>query len=345
MEKMQTYDISLSSIFKVVIVVLGLVFLYLIKNILIILFLAIIIASAVSPLVTRLESRYIPRVLGALLIYIICFSLLAFMLYLIIPPVVGEIKRLAILLPDYYDSFSKQIFKTTVGVSPDYAKNAQDFLINFGEKIKNTTSGILTAFSQLFGGMVAFGAIVVISFYLSVQQNGVKDFLRLVTPKTDEEYILRLWKRVEIKLGRWLQGELLLALIVGTLTFVGLSIIGVPYALLLGIITGFFELLPMVGPVLSAVLGVLIAFIISPVLALLTLIFYIILQQVENHILLPLLMKKITGLNPVIVIISLFIGAELGGVLGMLIAVPIATIAGELLDDLAKLKALNQVKQ
>jgi len=100
------------------------------------------------------------------------------------------------------------------------------------------------------------------------------------------------------------------------------------------------EIVPIAGPILSALVGVSMAIIISPFLALLTLIFYIIAQQVENHILVPILMKKATGLNPVVVIVALLVGAKLGGVLGMLVAVPLATIAGELLEDFSKKKTL-----
>lgn len=336
-------SISFASILKVALVVIGLIFLYLTKEILVILFLAVIIASAVSPAVSFLEKYYIPRALGTLFVYVFCFGILIFVFYLITPLFISEIQHLAILLPDYYEEFSKQILKTTRQISPDYTRSAQEFLLNLGGSIKEATSGLFGIVSRLFGGVVAFGAIIVISFYLAVQKKGVEGFLRLITPQAQEEYVLDLWKRVEVKLGRWLQGQLFLGLIVGVTVFIGLTIIGVPYALLLGLVAGIFEILPMVGPVFSAILGVAVAFVVSPVLAFLALIFYVILQQFENHILLPLLMKKITGLNPVVVIIALLAGAKIGGVLGMLIAVPIATIAGELFEDLAKQKAVRKV--
>ncbi|MEK7487986.1 MAG: AI-2E family transporter, partial [Patescibacteria group bacterium] len=134
-------------------------------------------------------------------------------------------------------------------------------------------------------------------------------------------------------------GQLLLGCIVGVTVFVGLSLIGVPYALLLALVAGIFEIIPIAGPLFSALVGISIAFLVSPVLAFLALLFYSALQQIENHVLVPLFLKKITGLNPVVVIVALLVGAKLGGIMGMLIAVPLATIGGELLDDLAKKKA------
>ncbi len=337
----QLTHISFASVFKVVVVLLGFWFLFLIKEILALLFLAIIIASAVGSWVGFFEKFYLPRLAGVLLVYLFIFGALAIVFYFIIPPIIEQIKQLAVVLPDYYETFSKQVLRTTRGISPDWAKNAQEFLINFGDRIKGFTSGALQAITGLFGGVVAFGIVVVISFYLAVQRKGVEDFLRLVTPKEQEEYVLDLWKRVELKLGRWFQGQLLLAFVVGATVFVGLSLIGVPYALLLGVIAGIFEILPIVGPLFSAILGIGVAVIISPFLAVLTLLFYVIIQQIENHVLVPLLMKRITGLNPVIVIVALLVGAQLGGVLGMIISVPLATVAGELLEDFAKKKSAS----
>ena len=335
----QLTHISFASVFKVVLVLLGVWFLFLIKEILALLFLAIIIASAVGSWVGFFERFSVPRLGGVFIVYLAILGLLTLVLYSVIPPIIEQIKQLAVVLPDYYETFSKQVLRTTRGISPDWAKNTQEFLINFGDRIKDFTSGAVQAITGLFGGVVAFGIVVVISFYLAVQRKGVEDFLRLVMPKEQEEYVLDLWKRVELKLGRWFQAQLLLAFIVGATVFVGLSLIGVPYALLLGVIAGIFEILPIVGPLFSAIVGIGVAVIISPFLAVLTLLFYVIIQQIENHVLVPLLMKRITGLNPVVVIVALLVGAKLGGVLGMIISVPLATVAGELLEDFAKKKS------
>jgi len=339
-DRRQYFDVSIGTILKIAAVVIALALLYLTREILVILFLAVIIASAVSLFAGTLERYRVPRLIGVLSIYLSGIGFFGLVLYFIIPPIVDEIKQMAVILPDYYETAARQIFKTTSGISPDYAKNAQNILLNLGEKIKELTSGIFNIVSALFGSAVSFMAIIVISFYLSIQKKGVEDFLRLITPQGQEEYVIDVWIRVEKKLGKWLQGQIILALIMGAMVFVGLTLIGVPYALLLGVIAGLLEIVPIAGPILSALVGVSMAIIISPFLALLTLIFYIIAQQVENHILVPILMKKATGLNPVVVIVALLVGAKLGGVLGMLVAVPLATIAGELLEDFSKKKTL-----
>jgi predicted PurR-regulated permease PerM len=338
MHQKQLIEISTWSILKVIFIILFFGFLFLISNILIVLFLSLIIASAIYPWVNYLESKKIPRILGVLSVYVIAILFIIFLLYLVIPTMVDEIRQLASVLPSYYDVLSSKFSKTVLEISPDYTKTAQDFLINFGEKIKGMASSVLKTVAGVFGGFATLGIVLVISFYMASQEKGVGSFIKLITPKHQEAYVLNLWKRVEKKLGLWLQGQLLLGVIIGLVVFFGLYIIGVPYALLLGVVAGIFEVVPVVGPIFSAFIGIAVALMIDPVLALLTLIFYIIVQQVENNILVPFLMKKMTGLNPIVIIVSLLIGWELGGVLGMIIAVPVATIAGELLDDYARSK-------
>lgn len=335
----QQFSVSFSTVVRVVLVLAGFWFLFLVKEILALLFLAIIVASAVDPWVNFFEKYYVPRLGGVFIVYAFIIGALVLVFYSIIPPIIDQIRQFAVVVPDYYEVTAKQIFQTTRGISPDYAKQAHDFLLNIGEQIKSFTSDVAQVISTLFGGVISFGILVMISFYLAAQRKGVENFLRLVTPQAEEEYVLDLWRRVEIKLSRWFQGQVLLAFVVGTTVFVGLWFIGVPYALLLGVIAGIFEIVPIVGPLFSAILGIGLAVLISPFLAFLTLIFYAVIQQVENHILVPLLMKRVTGLNPVVVIVALLIGAKLGGILGMLISVPLATVAGELIEDFAKKKS------
>src|SRR3989344_4470863 len=243
----QFLDISVGTVLKIAAVIIALTLLYLTREILVILFLAVIIASAVSLLAGALERYRVPRLIGVLATYLVGVVFFSLVLYLIIPPIVDEIKQLAVVLPDYYEIAARQIFKTTSGISPDYAKNAQSILLNFGEKIKEFTSGIFNIASALFGSAVSFVAIIVISFYLSIQKKGVEDFLRLIIPQDQEEYVINVWMRVEKKLGKWLQGQIIIALIMGVTVFIGLTLIGVPYALLLGVVAGVLEIVPIAG--------------------------------------------------------------------------------------------------
>ena len=185
---------------------------------------------------------------------------------------------------------------------------------------------------------MSFIAILIISFYLAVMKRGIETFIKSVVPSKQEAYVMDLWKRSERKVGRWLQGQLLLALIVGLAVYIGLSLMGIKFALILGMLTMALEIVPMVGPVLAAIPAVFLAFLQDPGLGLWVIVFYVAVQQLENHILVPIVLGKTTGLNPVVVIMALLIGNQIAGIAGMILSVPIATVIVEMLEDLAKQK-------
>lgn len=191
--------------------------------------------------------------------------------------------------------------------------------------------------------------IIVLSFYLAVQEDGVGKFIRIITPYKHEKYMVGLWKRSQVKIGRWMQGQLMLSSIVGILVYLGLTLIGVEHALLLAVLAGAFELIPLFGAIMAAIPALFIAFIGGgmPTLMIVA-IFYIIVQQFENHIIHPLIVRKVVGIPPIISIIALIVGGKLAGFLGILIAVPIAAIMMELLADYeagksARISAQEQV--
>jgi predicted PurR-regulated permease PerM len=179
--------------------------------------------------------------------------------------------------------------------------------------------------------------IIVLSFYLAVQDDGVANFLRIVTPVKSHVYVIGLWKRSQAKIGQWMQGQLLLGLIIGVLVYLGLMVLGISHALLLAFIAAFFELIPVFGPIISAIPAVLIALAASGISeGLLVVGLYLVIHQFENHLLYPLVVKKIVGVSPILVILSLVIGAKLAGFLGAILAVPIAAALMELVDDIEK---------
>ncbi len=178
----------------------------------------------------------------------------------------------------------------------------------------------------------------VISFYLSVQEKGVEDFLRIVTPIKYEQYVLSLWKRTERKIALWVQGQMLLGLIIAVILFIGLSLLGVRYALLLAIIAGFTELIPY-GLLLAFIPAIAVAFSDGSVkLAGYTLILYTAVQQIENYVIAPLITNKSVGISPLVVILSLFIGGTLLGFWGILLAIPVAVFLIEYFSDIEEEK-------
>jgi predicted PurR-regulated permease PerM len=192
--------------------------------------------------------------------------------------------------------------------------------------------------TSVFGGLYSFFAILVISFYLSVTRKGIDSFLGAVIPDKYEAYVIDLWKRSEAKVGRWLQGQLLLCLFVGLVVYVGLSIMGIKYALLLGLMAMILEIVPVVGPVIAAIPAVFFGFIEAPAMGFWMIVFYIVVQQIESNILVPIVLGKTIGLNPIVVLIALLVGNQLAGIPGMILSVPVSTILVEIFNDMSKQK-------
>ena len=157
-------------------------------------------------------------------------------------------------------------------------------------------------------------------------------------PHEKEQYIIDLWRRAQNKIANWLRGQLALGLSMGVLVFVGLKIIGIKYALILGIVAAVFEIVPFVGPILAAVPAIVLAFLQAPILAFWTAGMFLLAQQFENHVLVPLVMRRLVSMNPVIVILALIFGAKLGGILGALLGVPIMSVIEEVVADFNKRK-------
>ena len=147
-----------------------------------------------------------------------------------------------------------------------------------------------------------------------------------------------LWERSQKKLGKWLRTQMLLGAIVGLLIFFGLTILGIPHAFFFALIAAIFEIIPVVGPILAAVPAVAAAFLVSPVSSISVVALYVIVQQTESHIIVPVVMRRTIGLSPLVVVLALLAGAKLGGIFGILLAVPLTAISAELLNDWDKKK-------
>ncbi len=343
MAERQALDIHIhaATIIKIIVIILFFLFLYLLRDVILILILSIIIASAVSPFADWLQKNKIPRLLGVLFLYLTFFSLVIFLLSLIVPFVSLQISDLTQALPKFIASISGALEKAQESTNSryfDFLSEVQNILDNFSGFLQASSQSVLNILINIFGGVLSFLAIIVISFYLSVMKQGITSFLESVVPEKYENYVTGLWQRAERKVGRWFQGQLLLAMTVGLIVFVGLSLFQIKYALVLGIVAMMLEIIPIVGPVVSAIPGVILAFSQSPTLGVWVLVFYIVVQQAESHILTPLILGKSLGLNPITVIIAILIGGKMAGILGIILAVPIAVVIVEILDDLAKQK-------
>jgi len=338
----QIISITTSTIIRTLMIIGVVALAYFLRDLIVVLLASVVIASAAEPFTRSLMRWRLPRLLAVVLIYVVAIFGISASLYFFIPPLFIELSNLASTLPSSFDSFNlfdpnlDPLSAITGGLVSSIS--LKEIITEIQRAIVSESGGLFTATGTLFGGAASFVLIIVLSFYLSVQEDGVGDFLRLVTPVSHEKYVTGLWARSREKIGQWMKGQLLLGLIIGILVYLGLSLLGVKYALVLAVLAAVMELIPFFGPVISAVPAVLLGFSDSLVLGLLVLGFYIVVQQFENHLIYPLVVRKIVGIPPILVIIVLFVGARLAGILGMMLAVPLATIVMELASDYQKKK-------
>ncbi|QQG46080.1 MAG: AI-2E family transporter [Candidatus Niyogibacteria bacterium] len=339
MPNLTKIEISTGTFLRAILLILGFVFLYFIRDVVAVILFSVVIASAVEPAAQWFMRYRLPRVLGVLLVYIIVFSLVASAFSLIIPPLFAEIS--AVSSESLIKSASGAFFNIAPQLPASISGVITGFIENSRVYVEKLAGGFFQATSALFGGALSFILIVVISFYLSVQERGIEGFLKIVVPLEYERYVLDLWSRVRRKMGSWMQSQILLGVLVGVLVFIGLTILQIKFALSLAIIAAIFEILPVFGPILAAIPAVLLAFLQSPALGLMVIIFYFIVQQFENHLIVPVLFKKAVGVPPILVVLALIVGGKLGGFFGLLLAVPVAVVLVEFLNDIAARKQIG----
>ncbi|MBX4211137.1 AI-2E family transporter [Candidatus Parcubacteria bacterium] len=338
-------NISASTIVKVVLVLFLCVLVFLVRDIILIVLTAIVIASSIEP-ATRWFMRFgVPRLPAVIIMYLIIAACIVVAFYYLFLPLFGETRAVLVSISnsgvgnDVLNPIKDNSFVNSQPVLQEITKNfsLHEVANQINNYLQNLSEGFWRTISVVFGGVISFILIVVLSFYLAVQDDGIGAFLKLVTPFRHRKYVQHLWQRSQIKIGRWMQGQLLLAVIVGVLVYLGLMILGIQHALLLAFLAAIFEIIPLFGPILSAIPGIVVAFLYggwTP--ALLVTGLYIIIQQFENHLIYPLVVKKVVGVPAIVVILALIAGGKLAGFLGLILAVPMAAVLMEYLNDVQK---------
>lgn len=344
-------NISNKSFIKLIVFALICLALYKLYNIILIILVAIVIASFVESAVRKLKPYIKNRSFAVFLVYAIAISLIVGLSSVFMPVFIREMSALVSSLSQYIPSgsvlntFQPDTLTGAKDVFSDISKNASigEVISSFKNLIDSMSGGFMDVFGGAFGGVINFVFILIISFYLSITEKGVENFLRIVTPRKQEEYVISLWERTERKIGLWMQGQMLLGLIVGVLAYLGLTILGVKYSLVLAILTALLELIPY-GIFVAVVPVALFSFLDGGItMALLSFALYFILHQFETYLIYPLIIKKVIGVSPLVVILSIIIGYELAGFLGVVLAIPVAVCLLEFLDDLEKKKIEKQI--
>ncbi len=336
-------SVTIGSIVKVILVLIGFYVAYTLRDLLLIFLAGVVIASAVEPLVKWFMRYGIGRLFAVLIIYVSLLGLAVFSFFSLFTPLVKEISMFLSALPDYLASAELWKPLQSVGIlesAPAAVQNLSahlsisDIAANLNRTATDTGS-LWGTFSAFFGGVLGFVIMFVLSFYLAAQEKGIENFLKSISPIRSRDYIVGLWNRAELKIGLWMQGQIVLVLIVGVLVYLALLLLQVRNPLLLAVFAGLLEIIPVFGPIVAAVPAIIISFVDGGVTqSLLVVGAYIIIQQFENHLIYPVVVKKVVGVSPIMVILALIAGAKLAGFLGILLSVPVAAVLVELFNDI-----------
>ena len=327
MEK-RIIEVTWGSLWRILIFALFVVALYIGREVVLGLFLALVISSGLEVAVSFLERRGLPRTFGVILVFLIGLFLASLVVYTVIPFAIVDLNSM-------FANLGRTASNAWWGsvITPETSQSLSDFASRFSQMLFSGDVSPLAIFSRALGGVALGIAVLVSSFYLSLSKDGVERFIKVVVPPDYENAVLRIYQRSRRKIGFWFRTQIFLSVLMSLLVWSALLFIGVRHAFLIGVLAGLFELVPFAGPIIAGAIAVLSAFTSSPSLALYTLIVFIILHQLESHVLVPLVTNKAVGLHPVIVIAAILIGAEVAGFWWVLIAVPAAAVFQEVIED------------
>lgn len=312
-------EISHRTIIFTVFFLIGLWLLFEIRQIIVALFVSLILMSAINPTVNRLEKYRLPRWLAILIVYIIVIAVVGGMMAMMITPLVEQTASF----------INKSIY---------YLKDVGNFGIDPNvlasqlAQLGSIPANILRVTVDFFSNIVAVIALAFMTFYLLLERKNLDKYLIAIFGNEREKEAIHVVNNIERRLGSWVRGELTLMILIGLMSYVGLRLLGVEFALPLAILAGLLEILPNIGPVVSAIPAVLTGLMVSPMMALAVAALYFLIQQSENTFVAPKVMQKVVGVNPLITILSLSIGFKLAGVAGAVLAVPIVLVIQELIN-------------
>ncbi|MCR4324539.1 MAG: AI-2E family transporter [Candidatus Curtissbacteria bacterium] len=315
-------EISYKTIIFAVSLLIGLWFLVQIREIIILIFISLILLSALLGPVEYLTQRRVPRALSVLIVYVILIALISFAIGIIFPPLISQTTEFVTKLPQITGTIN-------------------DFLIFNKIPVENVSSVVASQARAIGGNLIAISSAIlssiflivtflVFTFYLLLEWKSVVRLIASPFSGRQEKKVKDVIAKVEGGLGKWVRGQLTLSIIVGVITYIGLRVLGIPYALPLALVTGILEIIPIIGPIIAAVPAILVGLTISPVVGLGVAALFLVVQQLENHLIVPMVMSRAVGLQPTVVIIALLIGAKLAGVGGAFLAIPLL-VAGRII--------------
>jgi len=301
---------------------------------LLLILLAITLAEAVRPLVTRLERIRVPRPVGALLIYLLVAALLFGIGWLLFTPLVAQINEFIGHLPEYlaqaqqWANEAQQALQANDPLRALIDGLAAQLATSLQTALPALLQFPLTLLSGVFGALLSLVIVITMSIFWLMSAGKLREFVLSLAPERSRAGGALLFSDLGRTLGGWVRGTLVAMLLIGLLTALGLALLGVPYALLLGILAGLLELIPYLGPWISGTIAVVVTLLtVDPLKALQVVVLFIIVQEIEGNLVQPLVMSWAVKVDPLLVLIAIVVGAEALGLVGAVIAVPVAGMA------------------
>ncbi len=351
-------DISVESVVRATLAILGIALavylVYTLKSIVVLIFVSLMISAALSPFVDHLEKIKIPRALSVILVYFVILVIFALVIYSLVPLVSDQLITLAnnikgivenvlsnreVDIPFLGERLRAIIEKTIQTIDKEtLASQLQNIFNAWGSQLQNIAKNSFVALAAIFNGIFNAALVLVLTFFMVTDKAAIKKFLKSLLPHRYSLYFSLKTVALQEKIGAWVRGQLLLILSVAITTYLGLWILSfltenIEYKETLAVLAGIFEIIPVIGPVLGAVPAVLIAANLSPWMILWVVILYIIIQQLENNILVPMIMNRAVGISPLVIVMAMLIGAQLFGILGVIFAIPVMTAISVFVRD------------
>ncbi len=319
-------SISTETVLKTVGVVLALGIAWLIRDILLLLFSATLLAGILYPFAEWSSRHKIPKGLAVALLYLALLALFAGVVGFLIPAIVDQTRQASSTFGGTVGwlrdgATELRLLSERLGLGTDSAPT----FASLANRLQDSAINVVASLNHVLAGLATVVVVLVISFYLVIDDAAIKRAFHGFVPDAYHEFGARLIAQVMEKLGAWARGQLALSASIGLAYFVGFGLIGIPYALLLALVAAIFEFVPYLGPITAGAAVVFIAFTVSPWKALGALVFILAIQQLQNHILSPMVMKKAVGLHPAVSIAAFLVGAKLFGIVGAIFSIPVAT--------------------
>ena len=295
------------------------------KEVFLAVFIAYIIMAALFPSVQFLKKHKFPNSLAVLVVYGVAILIFILLIFPLIPFLVNQLQSLFNSFPKYLDKSAK-----ILNIHIDMTTITSYVTSDVGSLFKNAMS----VTTKVFGGVFSFLTVFAISFYLLLDHDNIATRIGALFSRKMQKRGKEMFSKIEDKLGAWFRGQIVLSFSIGALTWISLVVLDLPYALPLALLAGILEIVPTIGPIISAIPAVIVALSISPIMALLVIFLYIFIQLLENNILVPRIMEKAVGLNPIVIILGVIVGSKLLGIAGALLSVPFISLVVVVIQSL-----------